>query len=249
MVKVRKDLTGMKFGRLIVIEQSEDYIAPCGRHYPMWKCICSCVDKNIVFVTSQDLKSGHTKSCGCFNREQTSNRCKKYNQYDLSKEYGIGFLSNNDQEFYFDIEDYDLIKNYCWMLNNYGYAYAHKDDTNVSMHRIIMNCSGDMVVDHINGNKLDNRKSNLRVCTIAENVRHRVSFPNNNSGNLGVYFDKRINRWCARLFCNGKDYYLGSFANKQQAIDVRRQAEIEYFGEFAPNESLYKQNAPLDITQ
>lgn len=246
MVKVRKDLTGMKFGRLTVVEQSEDYIAPCGRHYPMWKCICSCIEHNIVFVTSQDLKSGHTKSCGCFNRDQVSARSKKYNQYDLLNEYGVGILSNTGKEFYFDLEDYDLIKNYYWMSNNYGYVYAHNNDTTVSMHRLVINCPSDMVVDHINGNKLDNRKSNLRVCTIAENVRHRVSSSNNDSGNLGVFFDKRINKWCSKLFYNGKNYYLGSFETKEQAIDARRHAEIKYFGEFAPHESLYEQHTTLD---
>lgn len=67
MVKVKKDLTGMIFGKLTVLEQSEDYIKPDGEHCAMWKCMCSC--GNIAVVKGDSLKSGMTHSCGCYRKD------------------------------------------------------------------------------------------------------------------------------------------------------------------------------------
>ena len=72
------------------------------------------------------MKHGHTKSCGCLNNEKRSllgKNSKKYNKYNLNGEYGIGWTSNTNEEFYFDLEDYDKIKDYCWFLDNRGYIY------------------------------------------------------------------------------------------------------------------------------
>ena len=67
MVKVKKDLTGMIFSKLTVLEQSEDYIKPDGEHCAMWKCMCSC--GNIAVVKGDSLKSGMTHSCGCYRKD------------------------------------------------------------------------------------------------------------------------------------------------------------------------------------
>lgn len=113
MVKVREDLTGKRFGRLTVLEQAEDYIKPNGEHEAMWLCQCDCGNQKIILGTS--LRHGRTKSCGCFDKETSAIQGKlnkKYNTYDLSGEYGIGYTSKGE-EFYFDLEDYDKIKDYC----------------------------------------------------------------------------------------------------------------------------------------
>ena len=67
MVKVKKDLTGMSFGRLTVIEQTDDYIKPDGEHVAMWKCKCEC--SNIKTIKGDSLKSGMSRSCGCMQKE------------------------------------------------------------------------------------------------------------------------------------------------------------------------------------
>ena len=87
-----------------------------------------------------------------------------------------------------------------------------------------MSPSEDMVVDHINHNRLDNRKQNLRLCTQGENLRNKKV--------KGVTFDKRRNKWYARIMINRKNLHLGSFDTKEEAIEARKQAEIEYFGEY-----------------
>ena len=88
MVKVKTDLTNQIFDRLTVLCQAEDYIKPNGIHEAQWLCECGCSEHNQVIVLGSSLKSGRTKSCGCYGREQTakSNKAlkKKFNTYDLS---------------------------------------------------------------------------------------------------------------------------------------------------------------------
>ena len=160
MVKVKEDLTGRQFGRLTVLYQVEDYVAPFGKHYAQWLCQCEC-GKNAI-VTSQNLKSGNTLSCGCMAIEKNIERCKKYNKYDLSGEYGIGWTSNTNQEFYFDLKNYELIKNHCWSESQTNgtpilVAYDSRDQKNIRMHWLL----GFKNYDHIDRNELNNRKFNL----------------------------------------------------------------------------------------
>ena len=105
----------------------------------------------------------------------TDHRNHKVNTYDLSGEYGIGWTSNTNREFYFDLEDYDKIKDFCWCEakhNKTGYTaltatniYTKKT---IKFHHII-GCAG---YDHINRNPLDNRKCNLRMATEQNNTRN-----------------------------------------------------------------------------
>ena len=69
MVRVREDLTGRTFGRLTVIEQTEDYISQkTGAHYAQWLCECSCGNPNLITVSGNNLKRNHTTSCGCLQK-------------------------------------------------------------------------------------------------------------------------------------------------------------------------------------
>lgn len=93
-------------------------------------------------------------------------------------------------------------------------------------------------VDHKNRNRYDNRKSNLRCCTYAENNRNRGLCATNKSGVIGVHFDKKRNKWTASITLNGKKIFIGRFENKEAAIQARLQKEHELFGEFAPQQML-----------
>lgn len=162
---------------------------------------------------------------------------KKYNKYDLSGEYGIGWTSNTNEEFYFDLEDYDKIKEYCWSKNACGYMVANINGKSILMHRLICNYS---ITDHKNRNKLDNRKENLREATTAENLRNRNIQSNNTHKVIGVYFRKERNSWYAQITINKKTRTLIYTHNKEEAIKARLQAELKYFGEFAPQRHLFK---------
>ena len=103
-----KDLTGQRFGRLTVIKRAEDYVSPKGSQNVQWLCKCDCGNEITIVGKALTRKNG-TKSCGCFAKENMSKIKKKYNTYDLSGEFGIGYTSK-DEKFYFDLEDYDKIK-------------------------------------------------------------------------------------------------------------------------------------------
>lgn len=106
MVKTKEDLTGKVFGRLTVIEQTDDYIDKKGQHYARWLCECNCPNHNMIKVRTSALKSGNTTSCGCFHTELVQSigiNNKLTNKYDLSGEHGIGWTTNTNREFYFDL--------------------------------------------------------------------------------------------------------------------------------------------------
>lgn len=99
-----------------------------------------------------------------------------------------------------------------------------------SNHRIIWTMYfGDiptgMEIDHINGDTLDNRICNLRLVTHLENMNNRKLHKNNKSGTAGVCWNKETNKWSAFAWDNGKQNYLGSFTDKQDAIAARKAAE------------------------
>lgn len=246
MVKVKENLTGQKFGRLTVIEQAEDYINPQGKHHAQWLCECSCEEHNRIIVSAGNLKSKKIQSCGCIRRELTikfnKETKKRYNKYDLSREYGIGWTSNTNKEFYFDLEDYCKIKDYYWnehiKTNGYHALETYDVNTNkiVSM-ATILNLKG---YDHKNRNPLDNRKENLRYATQHENTMNKSIQTNNTSGIIGVGWVKKLQKWRARITYNGESIYLGVFDNKEDAIKARLNAEKEYFGEFAPQKHLFE---------
>lgn len=192
MVKVKKDLTGQKFGRLTVIKQIDDYIDPQGNHRARWLCQCDCKNHTMVKVVDSRLKNGRTQSCGCLARELASARRKKENEFDLSGEYGIGWTTNTNKKFYFDLEDYDKIKKYCWIerINKTtgGHWLAAKiNNKSVKMFHLL----GFKGYDHRNRNPLDNRKENLRIATAAENSRNSSVPKNNTSGFIGVSWAKK----------------------------------------------------------
>lgn len=231
MSKTRfQDLTGQIFGRLKVIKRVENR-----KNCTMWLCKCECDNETIV--STGDLKSGHTKSCGCYKIERIIETKSKYNNYDLSGEYGRGWDSKGN-EFWFDLEDYDKIKNYCWLMNRLGYFITNgkssDNDKTLWMHRVVMNIpnNADYDIDHIYHRPYDNRKSQLRVCKHSDNIKNRAIAINNTSGVTGVYWLKKYEKWCAKITVDGKEIHLGLFKDFDNAVTVRQEAENKYFGEY-----------------
>lgn len=243
MIKVKEDLTGKIFGELTVIQQVEDRVWPGGQRSAQWLCECSCVEHNRVTLTTSSLKNGNTKSCGCIEKR---GRPKGVNRYELrsddSGEYYVGFASNTGNEFYFDIEDYDIIVNYHWYeaesYDNYHYlsAWDNVNKKQIKLHYLIAG----KYYDHIDRNPLNNRKSNLRKATHKENLRNQSRSTRNTSGVVGVGWYERYNKWRAYIKTN-KRITIGYFENKDDAIRARLNAEVKYFGEFAPQRHLYEQ--------
>jgi hypothetical protein len=102
----------------------------------------------------------------------------------------------------------------------------------VYLHRMIMGSPGNLFVDHINGNTLDNRRENLRICTCAENIRNQKRNITNTSGYKGVSWNKQLGKWVAFICVNYKNKNLGSFATAKQAYEAYCAASAKYHGEF-----------------
>lgn len=102
------------------------------------------------------------------------------------------------------------------------------------LHRLIMNVSDrNLFVDHINGNGLDNRRCNLRICTHKENNYNRKKKANTSSKYKGVYWKEQRKAYEAHIKYKGKVYYLGLFKNENEAGEAYNKAAKEFFGEFA----------------
>ena len=140
-----------------------------------------------------------------------------------------------------DDEDYEELCKFKWHICN-GYAaydpyysgkHAAITKKTFFMHRIIANAPEGMVVDHINGNELDNRRENLRVCTHAQNRRnHAKNNANNKSGYNGV-FKAKDDRFYAYITFNYKRFHIGSYRTAKDAAIAYNKKAKELFGEFA----------------
>ena len=228
---------GVPDSRLTVIQQIEDYIDKDGRHRAQWKCECNCSNHTIFPAQGYLLTMGRVKSCGCLQKERTTEVHHKQNKYDLSGEYGVLWLSNTAEEVYFSLCDADLILKYNWYKNARGYATAYISGKLVRMHQLL-GCDWH---DHHNRNKLDNRRENLIQCTVQENIRNKPKQSNNTSGFIGVSWDSNKCKWFSQIGINKHNYHLGYFNNKNDAICARLNAELKYFGEFAPQRHLFEE--------
>lgn len=151
-------------------------------------------------------------------------------------------LSNGDMSLV-DDEDFDLLNKWTWQKDAYGYARRNHHvggswrknnvvQKNVLMHRVIINCPVGMQVDHINGNKLDNRRLNLRICTNIQNARNRAPYEKTSSKYKGVSFHKETKKWQAYIKVDKKLKYLGLFKTEEDAAEAYNLAAKENFGEF-----------------
>lgn len=228
---IKEDYSGRIFGRWeLVKEDIEGYESrkAKGNRDTYYICKCSCYKGTIRSVNLNSLKRGVSLSCGCYNKEVVIERCKKYNIYNLTGEYGIGYTTKGE-EFWFDLKHYDKIYPYCWSKNKRKYIESRKNGKSIRMNRLIMDCPDGFVVDHINGDgsEHDNRECNLRICTQQENTF-------NNKKAKGVHLDKKNNRWMAYITINRKRKHLGYYDTEEEALIIRREAEQKYYGEFAP---------------
>jgi hypothetical protein len=135
-----------------------------------------------------------------------------------------------------DPRDYDQLSQYKWTAAkspNTFYAVRSVQGRQIRMHRLITSAPKGLVVDHINHNGLDNRKSNLRLCTRSENARNQRPQTNCSSKYKGVCWHKNQKRWLARVYSNGVTYHLGSFKSEIKAAKAYDKKAGELFGQYA----------------
>ena len=127
-----------------------------------------------------------------------------------------------------DAQDLEKLRLYSWCVSKTGYAVANIDGKVSKMHRYIL-CIDDprIVVDHINHDKLDNRRINLRLCTQAENSRNKSPI----AENIGIRLTKH-GMYNVRITVNRKQIHIGNFSTIDEAVRARREAEVKYHGEY-----------------
>lgn len=233
---------GVPDSRLTVLRRVEDHITSGGRHQVVWLCRCSCDEHKEIIVTGQGLRSGHIKSCGCLKRENGIKR-RKHNKYNINEENKtVEFFIENESSFIVDLEDFNIVNEHYWRVDTNGYVYTKEYITakTIRLHSLL--CPYFVEVDHIDQNKMNNRRSNFREVSRVENVRNRPLSKNNTSGFTGVYWSKKDQSWYSQITVNRNSIHLGYTDTKEQAIVQRLKAELKYFGvEFAPQRHLFEQ--------
>lgn len=160
------------------------------------------------------------------------------NEFIVKEDYCFIFLYNNKgikvAKTIINIEDIEKCKQYKWHLNSKGYVETWIRTGNrghhLCLHNLVMEHKG---IDHINCNKLDNRKENLRYATQSENGMNRIVNRNSSSKFKGVSWNTGVKKWKVQITKNGKRRYLGCFDNEKEAASVYNIYAKKLFGEFA----------------
>lgn len=144
------------------------------------------------------------------------------------------------QEAIVDDNDFETLKSVSWcVVNGTNSLYAGRNEKTddrfrtVLMHRVILEAKRGDIVDHKNGNTLDNRKKNLRFCSPAQSVCNRGMMKNNTSGFVGAIFNKRLGKFESRISLNGKSHYLGIFETAEAAGQAHARVAKRLHGKFA----------------
>jgi AP2 domain/HNH endonuclease len=156
--------------------------------------------------------------------------------------------NEKEERLIIDIEDVEKVKPYKWNIHyktKYGKTKINGKYTTI--HELILDFPQG-VIDHIDRNPLNNRKSNLRIVDMSRNAHNRSLPKNNTSGVKGVWFNKQSNKWIAQINFQNKRYWLGKFDNKEDAIIARLKAEKEMFGEYSIYKDLWK-DGEIDVSK
>ncbi len=160
------------------------------------------------------------------------------NRYEIlpdGKTCQVFFRDGNS--FLIDAEDLKLIEGVSWSRGKRGYPVSHtsRKDPNghkaITLHRLLLGFPKEMDIDHISGDKMDNRKSNLRVCTHEQNMFNQKLRATNSSGN-GVSYHKQARKFEAYIHIDGKKKYLGLYSSLESASAARDAATRQYCGEY-----------------
>lgn len=140
-----------------------------------------------------------------------------------------------------DERDFAALSQHKWLYHDGGYAFRKGKisegqlyKTRIYMHRQVMGFPEGLEIDHIGGDGLDNRRSELRPCTKLQNQQHRIRKRKNTSSKYrGISWHTKSQKWCAAIVKDKKSRFLGSFTNEVEAALAYNRAATELFGEFA----------------
>ena len=228
--KVCTDLTGRKFGKLRVVERAENYISPKGSISSQWLCECECGNRKVI--RQCDLVNRRTVSCGCYCKKNNS----RPNDYEIQEDYVIMYTNQGDM-FLIDLDDFERVVKIAWRKTKSGYFRGKYNGKTIQLQRFILNAPDNIIVDHRNHDKSNNRKYNLRQATVSQNAMNRKVAYTCKSGVTGVSWYSKTHQWQAYITINYQRIYLGRYNNFDDAVEARKQAEEKYFGEWSYDNS------------
>ena len=204
----------------------------------MFKKVCKKCNQVFFVKSKKDFLKRQFCCVECANLYR-----RKYNEYIFHDDYIEIILTNRKKVFlscFIDKEDYVKVKDYYWMphyhahVKNY-YVYCvktiplkdrkdGKKQERIRLHRYIMDCPVGKVIDHINHNTLDNRKSNLKICTNYENMQNLSVYSTNKSGVKNISYQATVQgkkKWIVTITENGKNKTVGRGLTLEDAIKIK----------------------------
>jgi len=224
----------------------------------MYKCeICGRVMKHKIKLHGYILCNKHMHQLlkyGKFldNIQRTNN---DLNDYIVKNDMAVFNIYNQKNikngEFFIDVEDIEKVRYKKWRISHQHivtglpYHMKNKNKKCRDLSHVILDIDtsedANTVIDHIDGNAFNNCKSNLRICTQAQNVLNKSFVSNNTSNFIGIYYDKTRNTWDAEIRYQYKRWHLGRWVDKKNAVYARLIAEQYLFKDFMNNKELQKQ--------
>lgn len=198
----------------------------------MKKC-CFCGEPFKCFFKGNPYCNKHYLKMKFYNTCESVRVSK--NKFIL-EEY-LTIITSKGEKIKADICDYEVLKKYSWCISKTGYAVANIKGKVTKLHRYILNCKPKEIVDHINRDKLDNTRKNLRICSQKENGKNLGLKINNTSGYPGIRITKN-GKFNVRITVDFKEIHIGNFETMEEAIKEKEFANKKYYGEFEPKNIL-----------
>ena len=178
--------------------------------------------------------ANHPDTLGLMRENRGRRVCRNYREKPPEPDAQAKRITlTNGMIAYVDAADYEELSRYTWQLVSGGYAGRHENRKLIFMHRQIMNPPKGMQVDHLKGNRLDNTRARLGICTLSENAQNRAKRANATSRYRGVSYSKDREEWVVALPREANQKFVGSYDDEVEAARAYDYAAVLYLDDSA----------------